>query len=853
MFRAGSHKCGVVMDSSFADESAGKALLCRVPLAPVALAVAAGVCLGRYAPFATGFWVVIGILGLLGAVVSFLRPHRSLVTTLAALVGIVAAGAVHVRLTYFAAAPDDLVTYCPSGRILATVRGRIVTTPEVFEDNPAPAWGYSRPARTRFVVRARELRTRAGWQRVSGLAAVTVNQPDERLAAGQQVELVGWLGRVRPPSNPGQYDWSAEARKRQTLVSFSVPGVDGVEIARGGRQSWYERAFWRFRSAARQHLSTCADAHGASLLNALIIGERQPILRRLNMAMAEAGVGHFLSISGLHLGVFLGTVYLLCRLMAVRPARAAAVVLVVLAAYIVLAEPRPPLLRSAIMAAWICAAVILRKRPATLNALSGAALVLLILDPLQLFQVGFQLSFTIVGGLILLYRPVRSLLFGRWTRRRGLVVFRGDQRIARWLNYTVANRLMDAVAISLTAFLVSGPLVVYHFGRISPYAPVLNLLFFPLVVAVLVPGYLSLGLAWPLPNLSHAIGRVAGAAADFLGEVAESMHALPGLSLELRQVSLLWVGLCYAAIGLILLTPRTRLGRVLAAVALLGVALTTAHSQRLARPPTSACLDLLAVGSGQCAILSTPSGGVYVIDAGTRGGFDAYSQVIAPFLRRRRLPAPHTLFISHANTDHYNAVPGLARGGHLKKAYLNSYLGRPPEGSAEFEADRELLAMLVRERVQIARLRAGDVVCLDERTSIEVLWPESDRQDLSANDTSLVLRVRCDGRSVLLPGDLGRVGQEALLAGERSLAADVLVLPHHGSWKAALPAFVEAVSPQIVLVSSSRDPTGRSAAPAEVGEFYTRLKTAYEYYSTAANGWVRVRLCPGRPSVTTMR
>jgi len=841
------------MDRSVTQESAGQALLSRAPLAPAALALAGGICLGRYAPFATGFWVVIGVAGLLGGAVSLLRPHRRLLAAMAVLVGIAAAGAVHLRLAYFAVPSDDLVTYCPSGRILATIRGRIVTTPEVFEDDPGPAWGYERPARTRFVIQARELRTRTGWQRVSGLAAVTVNQPDDRLAAGQQVELVGWLGRVHPPSNPGQYDWSAETRKRQTLVSFSVPGVDGVVILRGGPQPWYERAYWRFRASLRQHLSTCADAQGASLLSALIIGERHPVLRRLNQAMAEAGVGHFLSISGLHLGVFLGTVYLLCRLLAVRPARSAAVVLVVLAAYVVSAEPRAPLLRSAVMAAWICTAVILRKRSATLNALAGAGVVLLILDPLQLFQVGFQLSFVIVAGLILLYRPVRSLLFGRWIRRRGLMVFRGDQRVARWLNFTAADRLMDAVAISLTAFAVAAPLVAYHFGRFTPYAPVLNLLLFPLIVAVLVPGYLSLGLAWLLPNLSGAIGRVAGAAAEVFGEVTESLGALPGVCLELREVSLLWVVLCYAAIGLILLGPKGRLGRVLAAAAVLGVALATGYTQRLARPPRSASLDLLAVGAGQCAILSTPSGGVYVIDAGTRSGFDAYRQVIAPFLRQRRLPPPSEVFISHANTDHYNAVPGLCGGGHLKKAFLNPYFGQLRGGAAELKADRELLDALAGAGVQIVRLRAGDVARLDEHAYVEVLWPELGREDLSADDMSLVLKICCHGRSVLLPGDVGRAAQEALLAGRRSLRADVLVLPHHGAWNAALPAFVEAVAPRVVLVSCSGDPTAPSAAAAETGGFFTRLKTAYEYYSTATNGWVHVQLVPGRPLVTTMR
>ena len=108
--------------------------------------------------------------------------------------------------------------------------------------------------------------------------------------------------------------------------------------------SWVSQAFWRLRASSRQHLLACGDADGGHLLGALLLGERDPALRSLNDTMAEAGIAHFLSISGLHVGVFLGFVYFICRLLQAPPRRSAWVVLIVLGIYMLLAEPRPPLL-----------------------------------------------------------------------------------------------------------------------------------------------------------------------------------------------------------------------------------------------------------------------------------------------------------------------------------------------------------------------------------------------------------------------------------------------------------------------------------------------------------------------------
>jgi len=812
------------MDAVTSDTEASRGLLWRVPLVPAAGALVAGIAAGRFAPYPTGFWVALGGAGLLAAGITFARKRLHLATALAVAVTIGAIGAVHVRLAYFSVAADHIVRYTDVRPILATLRGQVVTFPQTVADPSPRRMSYRRPPQTGFILRCQAIRTRDGWSDASGQVRVTVQEPVDRLGAGRRVELVGWLGRIGGPANPGQYDWAQAGRNKGLRVRMTVASADGVTVRADGPMPAWRRALWHLRAAARQHWVACDDRRSGQLVNALVVGERHPALQALSRVMVRAGVAHFLSISGLHLGVFLGFVYLLCRLVMLSQRRSAGVVLVVLAAYLLLAEPRAPLLRSALMAAILCTAAILHRRYVALNGLAAAAIVLLAIEPLGLLQPGFQLSFAIVGGLVVLHSPVRRLLFARQLRVRGLIVFRTDQRLRRWLHYTAGNWLMDGVTMSLTAYLVAAPLVAYHFGIFSPYAPALSLLLLPLVMAVLVPGYVSMALAWPMPNLSYAFGRLAGQAADGLATVVEWLAKLPGLSFPLRPVPVAWVLLCYGVIWLVVARRRVRRGWVWATAGAAVLVAATVWTQWPAPRPDVAELNVLAVGAGQCVVLRTPSGQTYLLDAGTMSGLDPYAAVLGPFLRRQSLPSPATAFVSHANADHYNALPAVLRQGRLRRVYLHD---RFDSGDDVAPPVAELMGQFARRRVEIRRLGAGMTVELDERTTVEVLWPKrtGDLDALSANDTSLVLRIRCDGQSVLLTGDIEQLPQAALVASGRDLRADVLVLPHHGTWETSLPSFVAAVDPRIVIVSGPRDPAARHDADGEPARFYRRLRT----------------------------
>jgi len=821
----------------------------RAPLVGVALAMIGGIVAGKFVPLPTGFWALCAAAGLILATAAFFRPHLQPIAAAAIAVTILALAAVHVRLVYFAAAGNHIATYTGERPIPATIRGQVVTSPQIVRQETLRGPSVS----TSFLLQAWAIRTGSSRQETTGLVAATVQQADTRLAAGQELEVMGWLGRFGPPANPGGHDRTESARRNQTLVWMKAPAVESVSVLSGPGQSWYSKLFWRLRAASRQHLLALGDEQNGRLLDALLIGERHPALQTLNRAMMRAGTAHLLAISGQHLSMFLGFIYLLWRLAAFTPRRSAIVVLSVLATYMLLAEPNAPLLRSAVMAAAVCLAVIFRRGEGTLNALAAATVIILAIEPLQLFSAGFQLSFGIVTGMVLLHQPVRGLLFGRWLRQRGLMVFRNKQRLRRWLYHGAANWGIQCVTMSVTAYLVSAPLVAYHFGLFSPYAAPLGLLMAPLLLAVLVPGYVSLALAWPTPNLSAAIGELAAKAADALAWAAQAATHLPALSLDLRPVGVAWVLLCFAAISLLLIYRRLPRPWVWALAAAAVIAAATVYTQRAAPAPphNTAELNLLAVGGGQCAILRTSSGQTFVFDAGTRSQQDVYEGVIRPFLRDQRLPVPTAAFVSHENADHYGAIAPMARHGGLDRVYLNDYFGTAGQIPPPV---KDFFAAMSERDVPVFRLHAGDRIRLDDATDVEVLWPPAQRMDnLSANDTSLVLRVRCGGKSALLTGDLEALGQAAMAGAGEAVRCDVLLLPHHGGWENTLPEFLHAAKPGFVLLSNWRDPQAPTEPESPRALFYAEVQSRYRCYSTARNGWIQVRLGEGDIEVKTMR
>ncbi len=590
--------------------------------------------------------------------------------------------------------------------------------------------------------------------------------------------LLSWY-RDAPPLQVGER-WRLRLRLKQPNGFMNPGGFDyeGWLFGQGVRAKGYVRKAQaddenRRLQAASGHLvdrlrqtlrdgirSSLAGHPQTGLVTALAVGDRSAIEDAQWDMLIRTGTNHLLAISGLHVGLVSGMIFFLMRWLWSRsacaslywPAPKAGAVAALLAAtlYAALAGFAVPTQRALVMVAVVMLALILQRQTRPSSLLALALLAVLMIDPLAVLAPGFWLSFAAVAAILL-------GMSGRVGGTRG------------WRSW---GRVQWVVTLGLL------PLLILLFQRASLVAPLANLLAVPWVSLLTVPLTLLGSLLWLLfPTLGGWLLAAAAWSLSILWWVLEWLGAW-SLAQWTQSAPPVWA-VASALLGVMwLILPRGFPARWLGWIWLLPL-LVVRPSMPL---PGEAEFTLLDVGQGLAAVVHTHNH-VLVFDTGPRfpSGFNTGEAVIAPFLRQRGLTGLDLLIVSHGDNDHMGGALALA-------AEL------PP---------RQVLSSVPQ---RLAALGAWS--CLGgmrwewDGVDFELLHPRADYTagGRRGNNRSCVLRVTTAAGSVLIPGDIEQSAERYLLTDQPDkLAADVLVVPHHGSRTSSSEAFIDAVAPQFAL------------------------------------------------------
>jgi competence protein ComEC len=310
---------------------------------------------------------------------------------------LLAAGMGAARLETFYYAADDIGLFTADERALVQLELTLDETPRVV----SPAGGQ-RPMSPRQMARGsvRGILTNDGWKSASGEVVVHVEPPDGRLKAGQVIHATGWLARFSPAMNPGQFDFAEHYRNERLLASFSIRRAENVAVVLPAGFNPLAYAREKARSLLRAGFAD-ANSVNHALLRALLLGDNDPQLRDIQELFVRTGTSHHLSISGMHVAVLGGFVYLLCRLARLSPRVTAWTTLLFVILYGLVALPNPPVVRSVLLCAFVLFGALNRKSADLIQMLALSVFTMLVLHPLDLYDVGFQLSFGTVLGLML--------------------------------------------------------------------------------------------------------------------------------------------------------------------------------------------------------------------------------------------------------------------------------------------------------------------------------------------------------------------------------------------------------------------------------------------------------------------
>lgn len=826
-------------------------------------------------------------LGLAGAglatvLIANLFSRRAAVRlTLLALVALSAGIVRHQTATNL---PDHHVAnHLDEQRVLTRVTGRVVSVPTL---RPAQRRNPFVPIAPRDRLQFAFALTQANDVPAVGTirASIITPHPDDQnprplpnFHIGDTLNLTGWLYQPPRAQNPGDTDWRTVWRYRGLSATLSIP--DANLVKRHTAPATTTLARWRAVLAGRTqalltdaaHLDTSAPSD--RLLATMILGRRGAADEALNETFRRVGGMHFLAVSGFHVGVLAGIIWFLLRLARVpTPARGWCVIGALLV-YLLVADPNTPVLRAVVMASAVCVAFGLGRPVCAVNILSAAALLLLAIQPLSLFQPGFQLSFIQV----LMLMTVFPVLFRAVIDRR-----RADEPIqdlytrrALWVRRAY-HATAGLALVCLTAWLTAAPLVWLHFGTWAPWGPLQSLLLTPLVILVVWVGAITLLLgALPLigTTLAAAFLPIVHAVADALLVLATQLGNLPGALLHVPRPSAALVLATYTAAALLFhlwrrTAPRPAVDRARArrdqrvrirtarraTVATAGLLIPAwlavlaphtsahtptgmvqyagAHSDRPAGDTLRA--TILSVGSGSCAIVTLPSGAAWVVDCGTITNADI-GDVAARALRALDVRRLDAIALSHANFDHYSGAPRLAREYPPARWITSTYFRT---ALTESRAMRHLKPIAA-DLDATPPVSASDRIAADG-VIIEVLWPPADIAHWPTNERSLVLRFHHADRSLLLPGDIEAAALSALVTrhrrGEINLLSDVLVAPHHGAVVGPTRDFLAAVAPRIIINSTGKP------RPAFRDLVRSLWSDAVGFYSTADRGAITVTL-----------
>ena len=601
-----------------------------------------------------------------------------------------------------------------------------------------------------------------------------------RLAPGERWRLMVRLKRVRGLANPHAFDvepWALERGIRAT--GYVRPAASAARLLE--RVDGWPYTLHRWRAGIRGAMvERLAGAPLGGVLVALAIGDQDAIAPAHWDVFWRTGVGHLMSISGLHITMLAGLGFALAFFAWARvpaaalrvPARKAAVAVgaAVALAYALMTGFAVPAQRTVVMLSVIALCVLADRHGSASRVLALAALAVLVADPWAVLAGGFWLSFGAVAAIFY----VMALRTGG------------------------AGRLRAALAEQAAVAVAMVPMLVALFQEYSIVSPLANALAIPLVSWVAVP----LAIAGAFLGLAPAL-EGAHAALEGLMAALTPLAAWPHAMVE-SHAPAAWT-VAAALVGCAwLLAPRGVPMRSLGAAWLVPL-----FAVAPARPAWGeAWVDVLDVGNGLAIVVRTAAHAL-AYDAGPSWSdeTDSGERIVVPFLRAEGVARLDALVVSHADDDHAGGAISVA--ALREPAWILSSL--PPEDAVHALAPRATRCAAGQswtwDGVEFRVLHpAASFVAPAAAKAAEpapAMGKPGGRGPISPkpNDLSCVLRVATRGGAMLLTGDIEARAEMELLGRERQLDADVLLVPHHGSRSSSTAQFIGAVAPAIGVIA----------------------------------------------------
>ncbi|MDS1029428.1 DNA internalization-related competence protein ComEC/Rec2 [Bacillota bacterium LX-D] len=632
---------------------------------------------------------------------------------------------------------------------------------------------------------------------------VLVNVVDTKPSPYEYGDILKITGKVELPKrakNSGEFDYRWYLKRQGILVQTYLRPSQINLIRQDLGNPLYKLALL-VKARTERTVNKYLPQTEANIFNSIFFGDKGLLTDEQKDMFSRLGIMHVFAVSGSNVAVVLLFLQYLSILLRLKPTLDKTLLICGLGFYALLTGLSAVVLRATLMAMGILCAKWFLRQWDFYSGLAGAALLILLINPLTLFDSGFQLSFTVTWGLIYLG-----------------ALFNG---IGKSLPF-----FQTYLAPVLTAQIATLPLTAYYFNLISLTAVLTNLVVVPAIGILVLLGMGVLILVLIFPPLAVPFIYSSGFILKILVASLMWLGKFPWNALPVKTPSIyLIIGIFLCLIALVEIKKKQEIEQkypqAIPIVLIIFLLLNVGYFVPNYRQPNLE-VTFIDVGQGDAIFIATPKGKKLLLDGGGQnftGAFNAGEKIVVPYLIRRGIFKLDGIISSHPDTDHISGLFPV-----LETLKINT-LFIPPTASFGQEY-KNLIKLAQNEDCRIQELTAGQTIKLDEgKVLLEVLNPPGKKLETTkstSNNNSLVIRLVYGKATFLLSGDLEEEGMEQIYQQKKLLEAVVFKVPHHGSKYAFHENFLGQIHPQIVVFTVGKNNFGHPAK--EIIDYWQQQK-----------------------------
>ena len=641
------------------------------------------------------------------------------------------------------------------------------------------------------------------------------------LRYGKHLMLTGVLRKPGTQRNPGGFDYRAYLTRQGVSGIIYHQGVLHIDGQSGFPPlRWIEALRLRteriiddtysgletpqIRTSGLETLSTNEDSLHAKLLKAILLGKRSDVPSETLDIFRNSGTFHVLAVSGLHVGLIAMFCHLSLSLFTWIPKKVVYLLTILgILIYACLIGFRPSILRAALMLILYLFAKIIDREADIFNILSVAALTLLLLNPMQLWDVGFQLSFAAVASIVYFVPKMEKLFRKLWESPES-----GDAPTFLKYKNVVVKWLVLSYLVTFAAILGTGPLIAFHFYRayplgiiVGPFAVGLVSLIVSVGMASVCIGFISLPLAKLLALVNHVIISIFLKLIGIFGQEWGILKVVP----PTLGLIIVYIAICLG------ITYWRHVYKQWKTASLIGLSVLAIWVWDSAFHEKGRLLEIvtLDVGQGDAAIIRFPDRRTMLIDGGIQHSYydqkrqreieyDVGERIIEPYLDAHGIRKLDLVMLTHPDIDHGGGLAHILQNFKVKRI-----LGIP-DIALDSQIHQRLRSIAKARDIPYTFPYASEIK-LTPTATLSLLHPidkvSTNLMDKDKNDDSLVMKLSYGEVDILFTGDIEAKGENRLIKSRQDLRSEIIKVPHHGSQTSSSARFLDAVQPRYAIFS----------------------------------------------------